>query len=990
MTVSSHRLILIAVALLTLVPTTHAWIDAPRANTMPAQGDRLSGFVLPVEARDGNINLNALKAHVWTVQDTQRLLLTGDVMVQVTGWTFEAQQAVAWINRVPSDKGLVNQIALFIPEVWHHTSEAGRGPQGRNLLIVGTARGSVRMNVALLDDGPPPPSNLVTLADKRLANYLQGLQRGAPALANIPQVLGQADAPEYVPTPGGSLPKQRMPEGDVTTSSRPWLRNSGGIISFSAQTVKLDPGEQENVLVADGAVVLDYRPANGDGNLRLSAERAVVFMEPGSVRELTDRSVNADDVRGVYLEGAVQAESDKDDYVVRAPRMYYDFQTDRAIMLDAVLRTYDRRRNLPVYARAKELRQVAEEQWTGKQVTVSASSFATPTLAIGSRSVVVNREPGSPDEIEQMEQGELSIDSQGTTLEAGGFPLLWWPRYVGPVHKIPLRGIRGGWDEYEGAVVETTWDLYSLLGTPPPSGWDMTLDIDGYSKRGVGLGYDFTIEQADNTMALDLYGMKDSGTQRTDTGLSMEVPKDYRYAALWEQTINLSQSWTLQGQLSYISDSTFVSAWREEDYRDRREYETSLYLKNETRNAAFTVLGKYALNDFLSNSWLVGSLGYQVNKLPEVTYQRFGDSLFGDTLTWSSSYNASRMQIVIPDGTPADSGLRADTFQNVGGLPFGANQPISEAARYVGLREAWVNRVSTRQKLSMPFQWGAFNITPFAMGQVIGYFNDETTISSDDSTYQWYGSGGATINTVVQRVYDDVSSAVFDLHRLRHLIEPYVTLWYGTSNYDVDTVPLYDPLLDQLSTGGLVRVGVKNTLQTHRGGPGRWYEVDWLTVDAAVVYSTDSATSRFPTPQYFAWEPGYSQLGNFIEGSYTWQFSDSLAFIGEGIYDLDDAKFARGSTGIEINHSPRFSTFAEYRFIDVTDTKLLSFGGNYEVSDKYSIGVVPQWDFEREDFRTVQGTVIRSFPDFDFMVYVSYDQVRGETRVGAQLGQVNY
>ena len=38
-------------------------------------------------------------------QDTQRLLLTGDVMVQITGWTFEAQQAVVWINRVPSEKG---------------------------------------------------------------------------------------------------------------------------------------------------------------------------------------------------------------------------------------------------------------------------------------------------------------------------------------------------------------------------------------------------------------------------------------------------------------------------------------------------------------------------------------------------------------------------------------------------------------------------------------------------------------------------------------------------------------------------------------------------------------------------------------------------------------------------------------------------------------------------------------------------------------------
>ena len=66
-TVSSHRLILIAVLLLTIVPTSHAWVDALRANTLPARGDRLSGFVLPVEARDGDINLNALKANVWTI-----------------------------------------------------------------------------------------------------------------------------------------------------------------------------------------------------------------------------------------------------------------------------------------------------------------------------------------------------------------------------------------------------------------------------------------------------------------------------------------------------------------------------------------------------------------------------------------------------------------------------------------------------------------------------------------------------------------------------------------------------------------------------------------------------------------------------------------------------------------------------------------------------------------------------------------------------------
>jgi hypothetical protein len=987
--VSSHRLSLLSILILCVASNAHASVDAPRANSRPAFGDRLSGYVLPVEAREGNINLNALKANTWSVNDTQRLLLQGDILIQITGWTFQAEQAVIWINRVPSEQGLVNQIVMFLPEVWHRTSEAGRGPQGRNLLVVATARGKVKLNIALLNEGTPPPSGLLDNAESRLAAYLQDLQSGPPALAGIPQVLGQAEAPQYVPVPGGTLPATRLPEGTLKAAPRPWLRTAGGVISFSAKTVKLDPGSEENILVIDGSVVLDYRPGAAGSNLRLSAERAVVFMEPGSVQDLASRSLTASDVRGVYLEGAVQAESDKDNYVIRAPRMYYDFQTDRAIMIDAVLRTYDRKRNLPVFARAKELRQIAMNQWSGKQVTISASSFATPTLAIGARSIVVNHEPSGVNDTEQLERSELMIDSRGTTLEASGFPMLWWPRYVGPVHTIPLRGVRSGWDEYEGAIAETTWDIYALMGTPAPSGWDMTLDIDGYTERGMGLGYDFTIEDGENSMALDLYGMKDSGTQRTDTGLSMDVPKEYRYAALWQQTLNLGSQWTFQGQLSYLSDATFISAWRGDDFRNRREYETSMYLKRESRNTAFTALGKYALNDFLSNSWLIGSLGYQVNKLPEVTYQRFGDSLLGDWLTWSSDYRASRMQIVIPDGTPANNGLRDSTFRNANGTPLGPNEPINQAARYAGLRQAWVNRVSTRQRVAMPMQWGNFNITPFTMGQVIGYFNDET-VTSDDSKYQWYGSAGISMNTVLQRVHDDVSNSFFDLHRLRHLIEPYVTLWYGSASYDVDTVPLYDPLVDQLSTGGTVRAGIKNTLQTHRGGPGRWYEVDWLTLDVAVVYSTESATKRFPTPQYFAWEPGYSQFGNFIEGSYTWQFSDSLAFLGEGIFDLDESRFARASTGIELNHSPRFSTFAEYRFIDVTETKLLSFGGNYEISDKYNVSLVPQWDFEADDFRSISANITRSFPDFDIQVYFGYDKVRGETRVGAQLGQVNY
>ncbi len=987
---SHHPLSRLTVLALFLMAVAASSVQANVSSPRSFSGDRLSRIVLPVEPRTGNINLNAMRANAWTVDDTKRLLLQGDVLIQIAGFSFEGETAMVWLNRIPSADGLINQIAVWIPDAWSPTSEAGRGPKGRNLLVVGSARGQANLNVALMIEKPAPNTSLVRRAEERLADYLGSLQTGTAALAQYPKVLGPAEVPEFVPTPGGSLPGEHLATGPTPRASRPWLRRPGGVVSFSARKVKLETGDDENLLITDGDVVLDYRPGSGQSNIRLSAERAVVFMDPGSVRDLASRQLGMDEIRGVYLEGAVKAESDKDDYVVRSPRMYYDFQTDQAIMLDAVLRTYDRKRALPVFARAAEMRQIAENQWSAQQVKVSSSSFATPTLAIGASSVVVDKVPGGLTDNGDLEAGELTIDSRNNTLEAGGLPIVWWPRYRGSITSIPLSGVRGGYGEYEGAIVETSWDVFSLAGVDRPDGWDLELNLDGYSERGFGAGIDWEVNTADNQMALDLYGIKDSGTQRTDTGITMEVPEEYRYAALWEQTLQLSDAWLLQSQLSYMSDATYISAWRNEWYEDRREFETSLYIKRESGNTAFTALAKYALNDFISNSWLMASPGYQVNKFPELTYRRFGDSLFGDTLTWSSQYNASRMQIVVPDGTPASNGLRTSTFQNPAGGPFLANQPLSEAARYQGLRQSWVNRVATRQNISMPMQWGAFNITPFAMGQIVAYFEDDTADGAEDSKHQYYGSGGVKVNTVLQRVFNDVSSDLFDLHRLRHLIEPYFVAWYSGSNYDDLEIPIYDPLFDNLSTGGLVRFGLRNTLQTQRGGPGRWYDVDWLTVDASLVLSTDSEESRFPTPQYFDWEPGYSQLGNFVEGSYTWQFSDSLAFIGEGIWDLDADQFMRASTGLELNHSPQFNTFLEYRYVNDTETKLLAFGGTYEISDKYRISAVPQWDFERDDFRSVSGSVTRSFPDFDLIFYAGYNQITEETQVGAQLGQINY
>ena len=178
-----------------------------------------------------------------------------------------------------------------------------------------------------------------------------------------------------------------------------------------------------------------------------------------------------------------------------------------------------------------------------------------------------------------------------------------------------------------------------------PDGIDTTLKLDAYTARGIGGGIDAGYYFGDTSGDLDLYLQSDHGEERTAAGRTLEVEDNLRGLALWQHTSILSDSWLVQAQASYISDETYISSWREEDYYDRREYETSFYAKFQDQNTAFTALADYSINNFISNAWLLASRQYQVDKFPELTYRRYGDNLF-DILTYSSEYRASRMRMV--------------------------------------------------------------------------------------------------------------------------------------------------------------------------------------------------------------------------------------------------------------------------------------------------------------------------------------------------------
>ena len=959
-----------AIVLATIFAIGHN-VEAQRR--VPITGDRISGFVLPIEPITGDIQIRALRASAWSVDDTKRLLLGGDVQISIGAYTFQADAAAVWINRIPSKDGLINQIAMYFDRVDDPTRRAGLGVRGNQVLVTGSARGAVALQVSLLENEQPPATGLLGRADRRLAVYLRATVDGPPPpLGQRPHV--QAGQPH-------ELNQETLPT-DITLPPRegrtPPLLVPNATVWFTWDRLEVETGEEENTVTLTGSVVVEYS-AIGNGpdvsQLMLSAQRAVVFTDPGSIEEMMSGRLEAESIRGIYLEGNVNVIAEKGQYQVRAPQVYYDFRTGRAIMLNAVMRTYANRGRLPVYIRAVQLRQIAANQWTGNDVRVSASEFFTPHLSIGAERVTVTRDI-SPDD-----PGDSSIhlDSRGNTVRLGNTPVVYWPKFSGSVQDIPLRSVSIGTRDNDGVRVETTWDAFSLLGLDQPKRMEADLRIDGFSKRGAGFGLDFSYELEHGQGSAELYGLYDDGVDRTSSGREDEHNEEYRGDALWEHIMRLDRDWMLQAQAAWISDETFITAWREDDFVDRREYETSLYLKRVKGNEALTVLGKTDLNDFVSNSYLLASRQLQVERLPEVTYRRFGDSWFNDTVTYSGETRVSRLRFSFEDSTPRELGVR--------GRAFGIDNdtPVSDSLLAAGLTTNFVNRFDSRHEVVMPLSWGNVKIAPFLVGRFTAYDDDFKEFSSDADSQRMFGAAGVRFNTQFQRIDNSVENRLFDLHRLRHIIEPSLLLWYGYADVDQADLPLYDPAVESLATGSVVQLALRNTWQTQRGGPGRWQSADVLTIDTALVLHSGDGDRESPTPQFFDYRPEYSQFGDHVQTSFQWLPSDHLSFVGEATYDTDDSTIARGSIGTEIRHSPLLRTFVEYRYIDVSENELLAIGWDYQLTPKYRVSLRPDWDLRADEFRAVQLGVTRSFPDFDFTIQIRHDEIRDDTTLAASM-----
>ncbi len=839
-------------------------------------------------------------------------------------------------------------------------------PEDRAVAIAPDARAEPSPDEERVAQGEAAGSGEATSSTSRRAN--ESLRPASMSPADIDDA---RDAVRSLPAQAGSAP--------ITAGS--------GVVTFATSgnpDISISKGESENVVIFPKPIVVQYTDRASGRSVQINADRAVVFLKPGPLTQLA--TVDAETVRGVYAEGGVMVIGERptsrgsDRYMFRGPAVYYDLANDRAITLDATFWTYDSARGLPLYVRADAIRQESANEWRATDARVANTGFLNPQLSLGTSSITLKRR-------ETADGDGTYADAKNITGRIAGLPVAWWPRFRGDPTAIPIREIGLDGSSGSGGAIKTTWDAYALLGIDRPSGVDAEIGMDYYFERGPAFGTAVDWKTSAAKGRVDAYLVAhDTGEDTLKSGSKEDFDGQTRGMVLMEHRWQLSDSWTVLLEGAFISDETFIDGYFESLGESRREFATSVTARRLGPNSLLTFQGRGSLNDFIANEYLLQSQGYNVTKLPEAQYWRVADDLLPNlapgVAMYHSEWRIGRVGMQFSEPTAAELGYRSmsKSMRAFGTAPDVSFADTLEAA---GLDESPVTRFDTRHEIETRIRAGAVTFEPFMVGRVTAYDDDfdEYSPGNDEQARLW-GAAGVRASTSFQRVNNAADSSAFNVHRLRHIVEPSLTFWVSGTDVESSNLPIYDSQVEDLTNGTAMRLAVEQTWQTQRGGPGRWRSVDFLTFDAEYGVFSDDSDRKSPIRRFIDYRPEYSQPGEFFTLDSTWQATESVGLGGNMIYDLELNQPARESIGALVQHTPDLQSFFEIRYINVEDATLVSFGAAARITPKYTVGFNASYDTDENDFQRTSVTLFRTMQSLEIQANVGYNNITGETTGG--------
>ena len=429
----------------------------------------------------------------------------------------------------------------------------------------------------------------------------------------------------------------------------------------------------------------------------------------------------------------------------------------------------------------------------------------------------------------EKERNQYSLWGYNTTLRVYGVPVFWLPMIYTPKDESPglfstQIGRSGDWGYYILLSKKFQFTEYPDMST--------TLELDFYSKRGIGYGEHTSITTENSRTVINAYGIYDNepyessgGDPKSPYGRSrFEIPHQ-RFDLQITHRTHLTPRLDFRAQVEWMSDPYMLDDYFPERADSVTEPATYAALEYQHDRFSASIYTRFQVNDFYTT----------LQKMPEgrLDVQR-QEILPGTNLYYQGSHTASVLK------------MNWARFDREWKNPYGR------------LKNYESGRFDTVNFLYYPIRTDYINIIPRAGVRLTGYTNSSRTKIRQNDVYNMqaaavdyqdfglsirnyddHGHGkvrvlaefGVEANTKIYNTWQNIRSDFFGLDGLRHICEPYINYTFITDPTVNRNKLLYFDEVDRIEGMNFLRLGLRNRLQTRRGGFHDSHVHEWFSME---------------------------------------------------------------------------------------------------------------------------------------------------------------
>jgi LPS-assembly protein len=499
--------------------------------------------------------------------------------------------------------------------------------------------------------------------------------------------------------------------------------------------------------------------------------------------------------------------------------------------------------------------------------------------------------------------------AKDATLVVGDTPVFWFPYYTRRIDDHPTRWvITPGYRSLYGLYARAAYQF----DLAPDA--QAAINVDPYSKRGVGMGPDLTYDLGKAGHGnLRGYWIAD---QRPDPDPVTGEPREtQRYRVSFDHQVTLRPGLTGTAVVRQQSDNAIVGDFFEDEFRRNPLPQSFFEAQQAWPDFTLNALARVQVNDFWETQ----------ERLPDVRFSAHRQQLGGTPLYYESESSAGWYQHRFPNGSVTNdySAFRGDSFH---------------------------------QLLLPNTFFGWLNVTPRAGGRVTYYGDTQGDGWSQlEATTRGVFNTGAEVSFKAYRVWRDRENKFWDVQGLRHILEPSVNYAYTPEpnarplelpQFDSE-LPTLRPLpvtypdynsIDSIDSQNVLRLGVRNKLQTKRDGRVEDL-LDWALL-------TDWRLD--PTASQHSFGDVYSEA-DFKPRRW-------LTFNNEIRFDPNDALMRESQTSAILKPGTDWSFAVTHRY--TRDDPALGVGGNL-VGTRLYLRFSENWGFRTSHYYEIKEGILQ-------------------------------